>query len=99
MAQLPTNQSTDLVLSQMQTRWASILNPFLANPLNQMRQLEDITLVAGDNVINHLLGYTMRGWVVTDITGASTVYRSAPLNNKTITLNASAPAIISLAVF
>ncbi len=99
MAYLPTQQTNDLVLSQLQTRWTSILNPVIGNPLNNMRQIEDVVLSVGANTINHKLGYKMQGWVVTDIQGAAVIYRSAPFNDKTITLNASAPVTISLGVF
>lgn len=84
---------------QAQTRWKSQIDPILSSPLNQGVLLKNIILVTGDNVINHLLGSTPVGWYVTDIQGASTVYRSSPFNQLTLTLNASAPVVISLAVF
>lgn len=84
---------------QAQTRWKSQLDPILSSPLNRGVQLKNIILLTGDNVINHLLGSTPVGWYLTDIQGPSTVYRNAAFNPLTLTLNASAPVIVSLQVF
>lgn len=97
--QLPKILSEDQSLQLMQTKWASILNPLLAQPLSSMNILPSITLVTGDNVVNHLLARKMQGWFITDINAAATIYRNAPLNAETITLNSSANCVINLAVF
>ena len=81
------------------TRWKSLIDPILKNPLNSVSILEDVSLKVGDNVINHRLGRKLRGWVLLDVNAATTIYRSAPLNDLTLTLNSSAVAIISLGVF
>lgn len=82
-----------------QTRWKSQLDPVLASPLNQGVLLPNLVLVTGVNVINHLLGKTPTGWYLTDIQGAVSVYRSAAFNPLTLTLTASGPVVVSLAVF
>lgn len=97
--QLPKIPAQDPAVNLMQTKWASILNPLLAQPLSASSILSNVALVTGDNTINHLLGRTLQGWIVSDITAASTVYRSQPLNATTLTLNASAPTTVSLLVF
>lgn len=84
---------------QQATIWKSQIDPFLANPTNNMSILNDVVLKTGVNVINHLLQKKQQGWIVTDIQGAATIYRSAPFNNLTLTLTASAPVTISLAVY
>jgi hypothetical protein len=84
---------------QMETRWKSSLDPVLANPLNSMSVLKDISLTTGVNVINHKLQQTLQGWIITDINGAAQIYRSAPLNNLTLTLTSDANVVISLAVY
>jgi hypothetical protein len=71
----------------------------LANQLMQGLLLKNIALNIGDNVINHLLGRMMQGWILTDQSAGATIYRSQPLNDKTLTLNASAGLTISLWVF
>lgn len=81
------------------TRWKSLIDPILKNPLNSVSILEDVSLKVGDNVINHRLGRKLRGWVLLDVNAATTIYRSAPLNDLTLTLNSSAVATISLGVF
>jgi len=95
MAQLPIKLQPDM----QTTRWKSLIDPILKNPLNSVSILEDVSLKVGDNVINHRLGRKLRGWVLLDVNAATTIYRSAPLNDLTLTLNSSAVATISLGVF
>ncbi len=95
MAQLGTQLTFPLML----TKWSSILNPLIANPINNVSVLSDIKLLTGTNVINHLLGKNQQGWMVVDIQGPATVYRSAPFNNKTLTLTSSADVMVSIGVY
>lgn len=88
-----------LALDQMQTKWASEINPVLANPLNSVSVLSNIILQTGINVINHKLGRTQQGWFLVDIQAAETVYRSAAFNNLTLSLTASGPVTVSIGVF
>lgn len=88
-----------LTLDLLETQWAALLNPLLADPLNSANLLTNVALINGMNVINHKLGRKMQGWFVTDINGSSVIYRSSPFNNKTITLTSSAVVTINLAVF
>ncbi len=92
-------QSDDRNFQLMQNSWASSLNPVLSNPIVNGFVLPNLVLVTGANTINHRLGRMMQGWIVTDQNGAATVYRSAPLNNLTLTLTASAGITVSLYVF
>lgn len=93
------NLSTRLDPDQLQARWASQLNPLLANPANAMSILDNVVLKIGNNVINHKLGKVQQGWIITDIQGVSSIYRSAPFNNLTLTLNSSAAVTVSIGVF
>jgi len=79
--------------------WAQSLNPVIANPMNNVSILENIVLKTGSNIINHKLGRMMIGWVLTDIQADQNVYRSAPLNDLTLTLTASGPVTLSIGVF
>ena len=88
-----------LTLTQMQQQWAAELNPVIANPTTNPGLLTNITLKTGVNVINHLLGRMQQGWTLTDVNAAITVYRSAPFNALTLTLTASAPAVVNIEVF
>jgi hypothetical protein len=88
-----------LPLELMGTKWASELNPIIANPLNNVSILKNISLVSGSNVINHGLGQNQQGWFLIDIQGNAVVYRSAPFNNLTLTLTSSAAVTCSIGVF
>lgn len=93
--QLPINLTDSL----QQTRWKSILDPLLANPLNNISVLENVSLTTGANTINHLLGRMMQGWLILDIDGAATIYRSEPMSDITLTLTSSANVTVNLGVF
>lgn len=99
MARLPIFQTQSKDLTLLQNNWAAKINPVLANPLNTASILKGVVLASGDNVINTLLGRTAQGWFITDASAAITVYRSAPFNDLTLTLNSSGAATINLAVF
>jgi uncharacterized protein (AIM24 family) len=88
-----------LAFPQMITRWASILNPLIANPLNNASILLNVKLSVGVNVINHLLGEQQQGWFLVDKQGAGDVYRTAPFNDKTLTLTSTAAITVDIGVF
>lgn len=93
--QLPLN----LPPSQQSTKWKSILDPVIAAPMVGVNILTGIQLKNGVTVINHLLGAMQQGWFLADINGAATVYRSAPFNDKTLTLTSSAAVTVNIGVF
>lgn len=93
--QLPTR----LTFSQLLTRWSSILNPIIANPITNMTILNNVSLIIGDNQIPHLLQRLQQGWVILDINAASSIYRSQPFNSNYLILNSSAVTTINLGVF
>lgn len=93
--QLPIKIPYDLML----TRWSSILNPLLANPLSGVSILPDVVLSTGNNKIPHLLGRMQQGWFLTDIDAASTIYRYLPFSTNFLYLNASAPVTVNIGVF
>lgn len=80
-------------------KWAAELNPIIANPMTNMNILTNVVLASGTNVINHGLGRTQRGWVVTDIQGAAVIYRNASFNNVTLSLHSDAGVTVSIGVF
>lgn len=96
---LPTFLDANKNMMLMQNNWKSQLDPVLGNPMTNPLILKSINLVSGNNVINHLLGQTLQGWLITDTTASSSIYRSAPKNDKTLTLNSSAPCVVDLLVF
>lgn len=93
--QLPIKIPFDLML----TRWSSILNPLIANQLNGVSILKNISLVIGENKIPHLLDKKQQGWMILDIDGDSDIYRSQPLNSSYLYLTSSAAVTVNLGVF
>ena len=99
---LPYIQSTSRELSQLQTTWASQLNPVLQLPLTQGIILSDVKLVAGANVINHLLGRKLQGWVPVRVRSSATFFDTQDANTSpqlTLQLTASANCVVDLLVF
>lgn len=96
---LPSFNTKILELSLMQSNWASILNPFIANPFLNGLLLKDVALSNGATTINHTLARMMQGWVITDINGAASIFRSKPFNALTLTLTSNAAVTVSLYVF
>lgn len=92
---LPTGRDWDLVDDQ----WANILNPIVTSPFNNSILIMGLKLLAGKNIINHGLGKLMIGWSLVDINGPATIYRSSPLNDKTIALTSTIAVTINLEVF
>jgi len=93
------NLAQKLTLDQLQTKWASQINPILSLPMLQGLQLNDISLKPGVNVINHLLQRQQQGWILTDKQGVADIQRTAPFNNLTLTLTSSGTCQVSLWVF
>jgi len=96
---LPTWQSSDRVFQLMQNKWSAILNPLLAKPLSSSNILKDVELVMGVNKVNHLLGRTMQGWIISNIDASVIVYRSQPFNDKILTLTTNGACIVDIVVF
>lgn len=99
--QLPQMVSLDRDLQLMQTRWRSILNPVLNNPFINGTQLNDISLVSGNNVLNTKLGKAYQGWIITSMRNAFAQIYEVSSTDPTInlTLNASAPTLVDIYVF
>ena len=96
---LPFFQTQDPTFQKLQTQWRALLNPILANPVTNPRLLTNIPLQSGNTVINTGLAAIQQGWIITDINSAAIIYRSAPYNDVTLTLNSSAPCVVSLMVY
>lgn len=91
-----------LPLDRMSNQWAAILDPIVANPLNNSLIRKDLALIMGTNVINHRLGKKLQGWFTTRIRADATIYDMQDTNQTpqlTLVLVASAPVTVDLAVF
>lgn len=93
--QLPTKLQPDM----QTTKWKSIIDPLLKNPVNNVSILKDVQLAIGNNTISHKLGKKPQGWIIVDINAASTIYRYQDSTDLFLYLNSSAVATISLGVF
>ncbi len=91
--------STNLTFPLMITRWASLLNPVLANPTTNMSILKSVMLSSGNNQIAHQLGRIQQGWVVLDINGAAVIYRNKAFNDSYLYLSSDAAVTVNLGVF
>ena len=98
MSILPLQLSWD----KASTRWSSILNPVINNPLATPTILSNVSLAAGKNVINHKLGAALRGWIPTRVRASATFYDGQDANQTpqlTLVLYASAAVTIDLMVW
>jgi hypothetical protein len=88
--------------NQMQTLWASVLNPLLNRPQNNSIILPKLELAMGDNIIPHTLGRALVGWKIVRQRSAATFYDKQDANNQptlNLVLNASAAVTVDLEVF
>lgn len=86
----------------MQTQWAQQLNPIIANPLVNGIILQSITLKAGSNTINHLLGQKLQGWYLIRKRASAEIYDTQdnnPTPQLTLLLTSDSPVVVDIAVF
>ncbi len=91
-----------LPLDQMQSVWASKIEPIISKPQNDSIILKSIPLAVGTNTINHLLGRNLQGWKPTRVRASATLYDlqdTNPTPQLTLVLVASAAVVIDLEVF
>lgn len=91
-----------LDLPQMQTKWATQLDPIISNPTVNNLILKNIHLSTGSNVINHKLGRVLQGWKPVRVRASATFYDTQDSNQTpqlTLVLVSSANVTIDLEVF
>lgn len=99
---LPSFNTPDRILSQLQTQWTSILNPVLSNPSIQTSILKRVALATGINTINHLLGKNLTGWRIVRQRALASIYDQQDGNARpelTLILITDQPVVIDLEVF
>lgn len=75
---------------------------FLQNTFLNGKILESISLVAGNNTINHTLNRPLQGWVMTRVRAAATFYDNQDTNaNPSVSLiiNSSGTVTVDIHVF
>lgn len=100
--QLPLVSTNDKDLSQLSTKWKSILDPVIASPITQGSILSNIQLANGTTVINHLLGRKLVGWLVVGQNALASIYDNQASNQTpqlTLSLTSSAAVTVNLMVF
>lgn len=98
MANLPQR----LPLEQMQTKWASQLNPILSNELLAGQMLSNVALINGTTAVNHGLGRKLTGWFVVGKTAFADIHDNQASNQHpdlTLSLTADAATTVALWVF
>jgi hypothetical protein len=96
---LPIIQHPDQAVMLMQRNWKSKLDPVFQGQFLNGKAINNITLKSGSTAIPHGLSGIQRGWVITDVNSPVTIYRSAPFDNKNLTLTSNAACVINLWVF
>src|SRR5271166_5098526 len=86
---------------KMLTTWAQQLDPVIANEWIQGQLLTGITLVSGNNAINHKLGRTPNGWTIVSpqATGWGNIYQTSYQINPTLTLTLNSPSTIPCSIW
>jgi len=99
---LPIFKSDSNEMGLMQTAWATQLNPLIANPICNGKVLKNVELSSGANVINHLLGRKLQGWILTRQRSSATIYDTQDANKfpeLTLQLTSSAAVVVDIYVF
>lgn len=99
---LPKFQNDSKEFVQMQSRWATILDPIINNPITSSSILKGINLAVGSNTVNHLLSRKLQGWTIVRINAATTIYDTQESNgtpDKTLVLVSSAACTVDILVF
>lgn len=100
--QLPIFQTPLKDLSLMETKWASIINPFISNPSLSSSIINNVSLKNGTTVINHLLGRKLQGWRLCRVRGPATIYDNQDKNQTpelTLVLISNAVVDVDIEVF
>lgn len=102
MAKLPIFSSEDPAVSLLQTRWASIIEPSINNPILAGNLLKNVELNNGLTQVNHKLGRKLQGWIITRQRGISAIHDQQDSNTMpelTLTLASSAGVNVDIYVF
>lgn len=100
---LPIFKTEDKDLMLLQTKWSNKLNPVIDSAINNGYILQSISLVSGANVVNHLLGRNLQGWMIARMRSpGATIYDTQDANPTpavTLLLHSSATVVVDILVF
>lgn len=97
--QLPLIKSITGDLSLLTTKWKSILDPLLRNPLNGVSILKDIVVIAGNNQIPHLLGRKPQGFFIVNANVVTVLNTYQPFDESFLYLASLSAGTVSIGVF
>lgn len=95
---LPRNLTWDLA----QYRWASQLDPVLAQPQNQGLLIRKVGLINGHTVINHMLDRKLQGWILVRQRAQASIYDAQDSNQtpqQTLILISDQAVVVDVWVF
>lgn len=95
-------QTDDRNVNQLQQNLKQAVDPLLQSPLLNGYIIPNITLISGDNTIEHGLNRPLQGWFRVLDTAGPVLYDKQASNttpSTTLVLNSSGAATISLYVF
>lgn len=98
MANLPLK----IPWAQADTKWASQINPIIANPLLDGRLVSNQPLINGVTAINHGLARPLKGWFLVGINANATIHDNQATNQHpelTLSLTSNAVCTVNLWVF
>lgn len=99
---LPLIHSSDTELNLIQTKWKSLIDPILGNPLIDGRLIKGVNLINGTTIINHLLGRDLVGYIIVGISGIAEIFDNQASNQSpdlTLSLTSNAVVTVNLWVF
>ena len=101
MPKLPQFKEGPSSFQLMQTRWGTLIDPVISNPINQGNLIQNVVL-SSSSIINHGLGRNLQGWFLTRLRGNATVFDRQDINtipDKTLLLTASSGVPADIYVF
>lgn len=102
MRKIPTIQSENRDVNQLQQFIQQGLTPLLMNPYLNGRLIEKVNLVSGSNSVNHGLGRKLQGWVIVRKRSDAAIFDTQdvnPIPDKTLDLQSDVDVSINLYVF
>lgn len=98
---LPLIQTAIRELQMLQSQWKAQIDPVISNSLIDGNQLKNISLVIGNNVINHKLARNYQGYIITGLRQNFSQIVESPSQRPdlNIILTSSAACTIDLYVF
>ena len=98
---LPQFWTETEALNLLQSRWAAILDPIIANEATNPVILKNIVL-SSSSIINHTLGRKLVGWEIIRQRGDASIYDRQDINaspDKTLLLTSSSGISVDILCF